>query len=51
MSEKVVAIVRQQPHVALATATFIQPVGTLFTSIAGIHLDEFNEMSGGFHYL
>ncbi|MGA3187419.1 MAG: ABC transporter permease [Bryobacteraceae bacterium] len=51
MPEKVVAIVRQQPHVALATGTFIQPVGTLFTSIAGIHLDEFNEMSGGFHYI
>ena len=51
MSEKAVAIVRQQPHVALATGTLIQSVGALFTSIAGIDLDEFNEMSGGFRYL
>ncbi len=51
MPDKAVAVVRQQPHVVLATGTLIQPVGPLFTSIAGIHLDEFNQMSGGFHYL
>jgi putative ABC transport system permease protein len=51
MSEKYVALVRQQPHVALATGTLIQSVGAVFTSIAGIHLDEFNAMSGGFRYL
>ena len=49
--KKAVAIVREQPHVALATGTLIQPVGPLFTSIAGIRLDEFNAMSGGFRYL
>jgi putative ABC transport system permease protein len=51
MSDKVVALVRREPHVALATGTLIQPVGALFTSIAGIHLDEFNAMSGGFQYI
>jgi putative ABC transport system permease protein len=51
MVEKAVTIVRQQPHVALATGTLSQPVGPLFTYITGIHLDEFNSMSGGFRYL
>jgi putative ABC transport system permease protein len=51
MGEKTVDIVRGQPHVILATGTLVQPVGPLFTSIAGIHLDEFNAMSGGFHYI
>jgi putative ABC transport system permease protein len=51
MSEKIVAVIRQQPHVALATGTLIQPVGGQFNSIAGIHLDEFNALSGGFRYL
>ncbi len=51
MPDKVVALVRREPHVTLATGTLIQPVGPLFTSIAGIHLDEFNAMSGGFQYI
>jgi putative ABC transport system permease protein len=52
MSEKgALAKVREEPHVVLATGTLIQPVGPLFTAIAGIHLDEFNAMSGGFHYI
>ena len=51
MGEKAVAVVRREPHVALATGTLIQSVGAIFTSIAGIHLDEFNAMSGGFRYL
>jgi putative ABC transport system permease protein len=51
MPEQAVALVRQVPHVALATGTLSQSVGPLFTAIAGIHLDEFNAMSGGFRYL
>jgi putative ABC transport system permease protein len=51
MSEKAVALVREQPHVALATGTLVQAVGGVFNSIAGIHLDEFNALSGGFRYL
>jgi putative ABC transport system permease protein len=51
MSEKIVSLVRQEPHVALATGTLVQPVGGVFNSISGIHLDEFNALSGGFRYL
>jgi len=50
MPEKIVSVVRAAPHVALATGTLVQPIGEL-DSITGIHLDEFNAMSGGFHYL
>jgi putative ABC transport system permease protein len=51
MSEKYVAAIREQPHVAIATGTLVQQVTGLFNSIAGIHLDEFNSLSGGFHYV
>ena len=51
MPEAMVNLVRKEPHVALATGTLIQKVGPLFQSIAGIHLDEFEEMSGGFRYI
>ena len=46
MPEKVVDVVRAQPHVALATGTFVKYIDS-FNSITGIHLDEFNAMSGG----
>jgi putative ABC transport system permease protein len=49
MPEGIVRVVRAVPHVALATGTLIQPVGPL-ESITGIHLDEFNAISGGFRY-
>jgi putative ABC transport system permease protein len=51
MSEKIVSIIRTQPHVELATGTLIQGVSGVFNSIAGIHYDEFNSLSGGFRYL
>jgi putative ABC transport system permease protein len=51
MSEKYVDLVRKQPHIAIATGTLVQSVGGVFNSIAGIHLDEFNALSGGFRYL
>ena len=50
MSEKVVPLIRAQQHVAMATGTLIQGT-TVFNSIAGIHLDEFSAMSGGFRYV
>jgi putative ABC transport system permease protein len=50
MPEKVVNVVRAQPHVILATGSLIQGVAPL-DSVAGIHLDEFNKLSGGFRYL
>ena len=52
MPEKVVNVVREQPHVTLATGSLMQLVGPgPLDTIAGIHLDEFSAMSGGFHYL
>src|SRR5215472_5509267 len=50
MAEGIVRVVREAPDVALATGTLIQPVSGL-ESITGIHLDEFNAISGGFQYL
>ncbi len=50
MPEGVVNLVRKEPHVALATGTLVQSIGN-FDSITGIYLNEFNAMSGGFHYL
>ncbi len=46
MNEKMVDKVRTQPHVAMATGTFVKYIDS-FNSITGIHLDEFNAMSGG----
>lgn len=52
MPEKAsVAKIREIPHVAMATGALIQNVGALGTSIAGIHLDEFNSLSDGFRYI
>jgi putative ABC transport system permease protein len=50
MREKVVELIRKEPHVEQATASLVQPIGN-FDSIAGIHLDEFNRMSGGLRYI
>ena len=51
MDERIIGAVAKEPHVALATGSLVQPVSANFTSIAGINLDEFNAMSGGFKYL
>lgn len=50
MPEKLVAIVRGTPHVKIATGVLQQNVGTI-DYIMGIHLAEFNQMSGGFQYV
>jgi putative ABC transport system permease protein len=51
MPEKIVSKVRAQPHIALATGTFIHQIDALGDAIAGIHLDEFDALSGGLTYL
>jgi putative ABC transport system permease protein len=52
MPEKIVNLVREQPHVTLATGSLMQLVGPgPLDTMAGIRLDEFNAMNGGFHYL
>ena len=50
MPDKVVDVVRAKPHVVMATGTFVKYIDS-FNSITGIHLDEFNAMSGGLKLL
>ena len=50
MSEKLVEMLRKEPHVVVATGTVIHPVSGV-TTVTGVDLDEFNKMSGGFRYL
>jgi putative ABC transport system permease protein len=50
MPQKIVNIIRAQPHVTLATESLVQSVGPL-DSVTGIKLDDFNRLSGGFRYL
>jgi putative ABC transport system permease protein len=47
--EALLSLVRNRPHIAQATGVLVESTGPLET-ITGIHLDEFNAMSGGFHY-
>ena len=48
--EKLVDVIQQQPHVALAIGMIVHPV-TSVTFVNGIDLPRFNQMSGGFKYL
>jgi putative ABC transport system permease protein len=50
LSQRMVDLVRQQPHVALATGTLVHPLSGV-SSMTGINLDEFSRMSGGFKYV
>jgi putative ABC transport system permease protein len=50
MPEKIVSVVRAEPHVSIATGTLVQSIAFL-DSITGIHLDEFNSISGGLKFI
>jgi putative ABC transport system permease protein len=50
ISEKLIGVLQQQPHVVLATGTAIQSL-TFPDSIQGLDFAAFNKMSGGFGYL
>jgi len=50
MQEGLVRFVEKQPHVAIAHGVVMHGVGGL-ESIAGVDLDKFHRMSGGFDYL
>jgi putative ABC transport system permease protein len=50
ISDKYIAWMMQQPHVALATGTVVQGLSG-FDSITGIDFAAFNKMNGGFTYL
>ena len=49
--EAIVTFVSGRPHVAMATGIVAQTLGTPASSAAGIDLDAFNRMSGGFDYI
>ncbi len=48
--KELVAKVRQQPHVKIATGVLVQGIGN-FQSISGIDLADFKAMNGGFTYI
>jgi putative ABC transport system permease protein len=50
ISEKFLALVRKQPHVAQAVGVLTQSVEVI-TSMNGVNIPEFEKLSGGFHYL
>ncbi len=50
LPESLVTLVAKQPHVAQALGTAVLPLSG-FDSITGIDIDQFNRMSGGFHFL
>jgi len=51
IDERIMNVIRKQPHVSLATGIVIQQGGDLFNSMAGIDLNQFNEMCGGLEYV
>src|SRR6202453_4667173 len=50
MSDKIPALLMQEPHVTFAMGTMVQPLSG-FDSMTGLDLDDFNRLNGGFHYL
>ena len=49
--EKVVDVVRREPHVAFATGVVMQTLGSAFSTAVGIDWAEFDRLSGGLEYL
>jgi putative ABC transport system permease protein len=50
MSEKLVAVLAQDPRAAVVTGTVIHPVSGV-TTVTGVDLESFNRMSGGFRFV
>jgi putative ABC transport system permease protein len=50
MSDKIPALLMQEPNVTFAMGTMVQPLSG-FDSITGLDLDDFRRLNGGFHYL
>jgi putative ABC transport system permease protein len=50
MSDKLVPLLADRPHVTLALGTVVQPLQGLDT-VTGLDVDQFSKMSGGFHFL
>lgn len=50
MSDKIPAILMQEPHVRFAMGTMVQPLSG-FDTMTGLDLDDFRRLNGGFRYL
>ena len=50
MSDKLPAILMQEPHVTFAMGTMVQPLQG-FDSMTGLNVDEFTKLNGGFKFL
>jgi putative ABC transport system permease protein len=50
MTDKLPAVLMQEPHVSFAMGTMVQPLSG-FDSITGLDLGDFTRLNGGFHYL
>ena len=51
LSEKFIAKLGQEPHIAIATGVACQQIGGAFDSVCGIDPVSFNRMTGGFVFL
>jgi putative ABC transport system permease protein len=50
MSDKLPALLMQEPHVTFAMGTMVQPLSG-FDTITGLDLEDFRKLNGGFHFL
>src|SRR5260370_29690899 len=50
MSDKIPALLMQEPHVTFAMGTMVQPLSG-FDTISGLDLNDFTKLNGGFHCL
>ena len=50
MSDKLPALLMQEPHVTFAMGTMVQPLSG-FDTINGVDLEDFRKLNGGFHFL
>jgi putative ABC transport system permease protein len=50
MSDKIPALLMQEPHVSFAMGTMVQPLSG-FDSITGLDMEDFRRLNGGFHFL
>jgi putative ABC transport system permease protein len=50
MSDKLPAILMQEPHVTFAMGTMVQPLQG-FDSMTGLNVEDFQKLNGGFHFL
>jgi putative ABC transport system permease protein len=51
INARLVDFLKRQPHVSAAAGMLMQNLGNPLSSAAGIEMDDFNRMSGGFDYI